>query len=81
MRNSTDTTLDTSKWMTRYFWGEKGMDSSFALEDDKSFPTDGENIEFYDNKARIVTKAGNAEGLYGGGTRDLSRKILILPRV
>ena len=55
--------LDTSKWMTRYFWGEKGMDSSFVLEDDKSFLTDGDNIEFYDKKARIVTKAGKAQGL------------------
>lgn len=56
-------TLDTSKWMTRYYWGEKTMDSSFVLEDDKSFITDGKNIEFYDNKARIVTKAEKAEGL------------------
>jgi beta-glucanase (GH16 family) len=55
--------LDTSKWMTRYFWGEKGMDSSFVLEDDKSFLTDGDNVEFYDNKARIVTKAEKAQGL------------------
>jgi len=56
-------TLDKTKWMTRYYWGEKGMDSSFVLEDDKSFITDGDNIEFYDNKARIVTKAGKAQGL------------------
>lgn len=55
--------LDTSKWMTRYFWGEKGMDSSFVLEDDQSFITEGGNIEFYDNKARIVTKAEDVEGL------------------
>jgi beta-glucanase (GH16 family) len=58
-----DSKLDTSKWMTRYYWGEKGMDSSFVLEDDKSFITDGDNVEFYDNKARIVTKAGKTEGL------------------
>lgn len=55
--------LDSSKWMTRYLWGDKTLDSSFVLEDDKSFITDGDNIEFYDNKARIVTKAGKAEGL------------------
>ncbi|MFH0759420.1 MAG: glycoside hydrolase family 16 protein [Bacteroidota bacterium] len=61
------TTLDTSKWMTRYFWGEKGMDSPYALEDDKSFPTDGDNIEFYDKKVRIVTKAGKSEGLVWRG--------------
>ncbi len=55
--------LDSSKWKTRYYWGDKGMDSAFAMEDDKSFPTDGDNIEFYDNKARIVTKAGKVRGL------------------
>lgn len=62
-----DSKLDTSKWMTRYYWGEKGMDASFAMEDDKSFPTNGDNIEFYDNKARIVTKPGAAEGLVWRG--------------
>jgi len=56
-------TLDTSKWMTRYFWGDQTLDSSFVLEDDKSFITDGNNIEFYDNKARIVTKPESTEGL------------------
>lgn len=56
-------TLDTSRWMTRYYWGEKTLDRSFVLEDDRSFITDGENIEFYDNKARIVTKQGKATGL------------------
>jgi beta-glucanase (GH16 family) len=55
--------LDSSKWMTRYYWGDKTMDRSFVLEDDKSFITDGDNIEFYDNKARIVTKAKKTEGL------------------
>jgi len=55
--------LNRSKWMTRYYWGDKTMNSSFVLQDDKSFITDGENIEFYDNKARIVTKAAKAEGL------------------
>lgn len=55
--------LNKSKWMTRYFWGDQTMDSSFVLEDDKSFITDGDNIEFYDNKARIVTKSEKIEGL------------------
>ena len=58
-----DSSLDKSKWMTRYFWGDKTMNSPFVLEDDMSFLTDGDNIEFYDNKARIVAKAANAEGL------------------
>jgi len=59
----TGSKLDTSKWMTRYYWGDKGLDESFALGDEKSFPTNGDNIEFYDKKLRIVTKAEKAEGL------------------
>jgi hypothetical protein len=55
--------LDKSKWMTRYLWGDKTMNSSYVLQDDQSFITDGDNIEFYDNKARIVTKPEQSEGL------------------
>ena len=55
--------LDRNKWMTRYYWGDKTMNSSYVLQDDKSFITDGENLEFYDNKARIVTKSEKTEGL------------------
>jgi beta-glucanase (GH16 family) len=55
--------LDRSKWMTKNYWGEKSMNQAYAMDDEKSFPTDGDNIEFYDNKARIVTKASKAEGL------------------
>lgn len=55
--------LNTSKWMTQNFWGEKSMDEPYAMEDDRSFPSNGDNIEFYDNKLRIVTKPGKAEGL------------------
>jgi hypothetical protein len=61
--NFKGSTLDTSKWMTRYYWGDQTLNSSFVLEDDKSFITNGDNVEFYDNKARIVTKAGKARGL------------------
>jgi len=55
--------LDDSKWMTQNHWGEQSMNEPYAMEDDKSFPSNGDNIEFYDNKARIVTKAEKAEGL------------------
>jgi len=55
--------LDESKWMTQNYWGEKSMNESYAMEDDKSFPTNGKNIEFYDNKARIVTKPSKVDGL------------------
>ena len=67
--------LDGSKWMTQNYWGEKSMDEPYAMEDDKSFPTNGENIEFYDNKARIVTKAGKAEGLVWRAEQGFVREV------
>lgn len=70
-----DSKLDTSRWMTQSYWGEKSMNEPYAMEDDKSFPTDGKNIEFYDNKARIVTKAGKAEGLVWRGEQGFVREV------
>ena len=70
-----DSKLDTSKWMTQYYWGEKGVDEPFTMEDDKSFPTAGKNIEFYDNKARIVTKPGKAEGLVWRSDQGFVREV------
>ncbi|MEX0981865.1 MAG: family 16 glycosylhydrolase [Bacteroidales bacterium] len=54
--------LDTSRWMTRYFWGDAILNEPYTLADDKSFPTDGKNIEFYDTKMRLVTKREEVEG-------------------
>jgi len=55
--------LDEQKWLTRYYWGDKALESSYVFQDDKSFLKEKGNIEFYDNKARIVTKSESAEGL------------------
>jgi beta-glucanase (GH16 family) len=55
--------LDKSKWMTRTYWSDLSMEEPHAMEDDKSYPTDGSNIEFYDKKARIVTKSSKTKGL------------------
>jgi len=54
--------LDTSKWMTRYFWGDELLGESYTMFDEKSFPTDGKNAEFYDKKLRLVTRKEEVEG-------------------
>ena len=54
--------LDGSRWMTRYFWGDAILNEPYTMADDKSFPTDGKNIEFYDSKMRLVTKREEVEG-------------------
>jgi len=53
--------LETGKWMTRYYWGDKLVNDAYALEFDKAFPTDGKNIEV--NKTlKILTKKEKIEG-------------------
>lgn len=54
--------LDSKRWMTRYYWGDAILDEPYTMMDDKSFPTDGKNVEFYDNKLRLVTKREDIEG-------------------
>ena len=54
--------LDEERWMTRYYWGDAILNEPYTMSDDKSFPTDGKNVEFYDNKLRLVTKREEIEG-------------------
>lgn len=54
--------LDSNIWITRYFWGDQILDEPYTLADDKSFPTDGKNIEFMDGKIRLVTRKEEIEG-------------------
>jgi len=59
--NFSKDSLETGKWMTRYYWGDKIMKEAYALEFDQAFPTDGKNIEV--NKTlKILTKKEKVEG-------------------
>jgi len=60
--NFEEQNIDTKKWMTRYFWGDKLINDSYALEHDKAFPTDGKNIETSNNILKIVTRKEKTEG-------------------
>ncbi len=48
--------LDTKKWITRYYWGEKLLKDGYSLSHDKHFFTDGKNLHFENGKLHIVTK-------------------------
>ncbi|MFC2081384.1 family 16 glycosylhydrolase [Bacteroidota bacterium] len=58
----TEASLDTSKWMTNYFWGDKLLKDTYALPGDKHFYTKGRNIEISDSVLKIVTKKEEASG-------------------
>jgi hypothetical protein len=53
--------LDTSKWMTRYFWGDALLGASYSMLTDKHFFTD-KNFEFNKDRFSIVTRKEEVEG-------------------
>ncbi len=58
----TSNKLDTGKWMTRYYWGDKLIGDAYALEGDKAFPTDGKNIEISGSTLKIITRKEKVTG-------------------
>lgn len=54
--------INEKKWMTRYYWGDALLDEPYTMSDEKSFPTDGKNIEFSENKLRLLTRKEEVEG-------------------
>jgi beta-glucanase (GH16 family) len=58
----TSNKLDTEKWMTRYYWGDKLIGDAYALEGDKAFPTDGKNIEISNGTLKVVTRKEKVTG-------------------
>ncbi|OQX79526.1 MAG: hypothetical protein B6D61_03430 [Bacteroidetes bacterium 4484_249] len=54
--------LDMEKWITRYLWGDKLINDSYAFEHDKAFPSDGKNIEISNSTLKIVTRKEKTEG-------------------
>ena len=55
--------LDTSKWITRYFWGEALLNKSYSLAADKHWYTDSSNFELDSSTLKIITKKEAAEGI------------------
>jgi beta-glucanase (GH16 family) len=48
--------LDTKKWLTRYYWGDKILKDGYSLAHDKHFVTNGQNLHLENGKLNIVTK-------------------------
>ncbi|WP_321515030.1 family 16 glycosylhydrolase [Marinifilum fragile] len=55
--------LDTNKWITRYYWGDKLMDKGYSLDSDLHTFTDGENVKVSGSSACLLAKKESKEGL------------------
>lgn len=54
--------LDRSKWITRYFWGDALMNDSYALPGEKHLFTDAKNIEYNGSTVKLVTRNEKIKG-------------------
>jgi len=55
-------TIDTKKWLTNYYWGEKLLHDRYSLESDLHFYTEKENFEVRHSFLKIITKPQKING-------------------
>jgi hypothetical protein len=54
--------LDTKKWLTNYYWGEKLLKDRYSVESDLQAYTEKENFEVRNSLLRIITKPQKIQG-------------------
>ena len=54
--------LDTKKWLTNYYWGEKLLKDRYSVESDLQFYTEKENFELRNSFLKIITKQQKITG-------------------
>ena len=54
--------LDTNKWLTNYYWGEKLLKDRYSVESDLQAYTEKENFEIRSSVLRISTKQQKTTG-------------------
>jgi len=56
------TGIDTSKWITNYYWGEKLLKDRYSIDTDLQFYTEKDNLEVRNSYLRINTKPQRING-------------------
>ncbi len=54
--------LDTKKWLTNYYWGEKLLKDRYSVESDLQAYTEKENFEIRNSILKIITKVQKISG-------------------
>jgi hypothetical protein len=66
--------LDTKKWLTNYFWGEKLLKDRYSVESDLQFYTEKENFELRNSFLNIITKPQKINGKAWSAANGFSPK-------
>lgn len=54
--------LDTNKWITNYYWGEKLLKDNYTVGNDLHAYTEKENLEIRNSLLKIITKPQKKQG-------------------
>jgi hypothetical protein len=66
--------LDTKKWLTNYYWGEKLLKDRYSVESDLQAYTEKENFEVRNSILRISTKPQRISGKVWSAGKGFSTK-------
>jgi len=66
--------LDTKKWLTNYYWGEKLLKDRYSLDSDLHAYTEKENFEIRNSILRINTKPQKIQGKAWSATKGFTPK-------
>ena len=66
--------LDTKKWLTNYYWGEKLLKDRYSIESDLQCYTEKENFELKSSFLKIITKPQKINGKVWSAAHGFSPK-------
>ncbi len=66
--------LDTKKWLTNYYWGEKLLHDRYSVESDLHFYTEKDNFQLGGSNLKIVTKAQKIKGKVWSAAHGFNQK-------
>jgi hypothetical protein len=66
--------LDTKKWLTNYYWGEKLLKDRYSVESDLQCYTEKENFEIRNSFLKIITKQQKINGKVWSAAHGFSPK-------
>jgi hypothetical protein len=67
-------TLDTKKWLTNYYWGEKLLKDRYSVESDLQAFTEKDNFEIRNSILKIITKPQRITGKVWSADKGFSVK-------
>jgi len=67
-------TVDTGKWLTNYYWGEKLLKDRYSVESDLQAYTDKDNFEVRNSLLKIITKSQKTTGKVWSAARGFETK-------